>query len=378
MEKFTYEKTFTRIQWIYFILIITFNLYFSFTTLFILSWSKILQPDLASFDKLLKKTNASFFQYPYYAEGYKYIFLSRPSYFKYIVNDEICAFCTIMEIGIWPFKAGLIIRGPVIIDKTIYIDDVLNSLKALAKKNGYMFLRINPNDWDVDKYLKSNDEFINEDYFPYYKGSQNCNFNIHAKPDNTLLESFHKQCRLKIKRAEAFDFTYKIVENETELEAVYDLFKKVGSQKNFKYRSYKSYREIFKNGQHENLCSVYIALLKNKIVSAVFIVKDKNYYTNLSGGLIVEGYNSHKSPSAKLHYMAMKDCFNIEIKSFYNISYSGPPSGVHEFKSSFNPVVEVMPGYYSFISNKKTTALFRFLSTKNVKKVRNLVRSITK
>jgi hypothetical protein len=65
-------------------------------------------------------------------------------------------------------------------------------------------------------------------------------------------------------------------------------------------------------------------LLNTKIIAAGFIVKDKNYYNYLSGGLIVDGYESKNSPSAKLHYLAMQDCFEKEDKMFYNISYSGP------------------------------------------------------
>lgn len=74
----------------------------------------------------------------------------------------------------------------------------------------------------------------------------------------------------------------------------------------------------------------------------------------------------------------MQDCFEKEDKMFYNISYSGPDSDVYKFKSSFNPEVEDMPDYYTFISNKWATSIFRALSLKNVKKVRKFIRSITK
>jgi hypothetical protein len=111
------------------------------------------------------------------------------------------------------------------------LNELFNGLQQYAKQAGYMFLRINPNEAQIDKYLSENNVFIQEDYFPYYKGSQNKNFNISNKPTEDLLASFNQMCRRKIKHAEAVDFTYKYVETETELKQVYDLFTKVGNKK---------------------------------------------------------------------------------------------------------------------------------------------------
>lgn len=343
-----------------------------------MAWQKILPTEYFEINEALKQTDASFFQYPYYAEGYKFILRSKSVYLKYILNNTIAAYCTIMEVGIYPFKVGLIIRGPILVNFNINVDELFTGLQQYAKKAGYMFMRINPAEQLLEDYLANNNLFIAEDYFPYYKGSQNKNFNISNKSADALLASFNQMCRRKIKHADAVDFTYKYVETEDELKKVYELFTKVGSKKNFKYRSYKSYREIYNNGKVHNLCTVYIASLQNKIVAAGFIVKDKNYYNYLSGGLIVEGYDSKNSPSAKLHYLAMQDCFYKEEKKYYNISYSGPDSDVYKFKSSFNPEVEDMPAYYTYIANKWVTSIFRALSLKNVKKVRKFIRSITK
>ncbi|MCU0323234.1 MAG: aminoacyltransferase [Chitinophagaceae bacterium] len=343
-----------------------------------MAWQKILPAEYFSINEALKKTDASFFQYPYYAEGYRYILRSKSVYLKYVLDNSITAYCTIMEIGFYPFKVGLIIRGPVLLNNDVKLDDLFNGLQEYAKKAGYMFIRINPAEQLLNNYLAKNDLFISEDYFPYYKGSQNKNFNISNKSSADLLASFNQMCRRKIKHADTVNFTYKNVETEDELKQVYELFTKVGRKKNFKYRSYKSYREIYNNGKVHDLCTVYTAILNNKIVAAGFIVKDKNYYNYLSGGLIVEGYDSKNSPSAKLHYLAMQDCFYKEEKKYYNISYSGEGSDVYKFKSSFNPAVEDMPDYYTFIANKWATSIFRSLSLKNVKKVRKFIRSITK
>lgn len=343
-----------------------------------MAWYKIIPSEYTSLNDTLKATNASFFQYPYYAEGYKYILNSKSVYLKYIINEKTIAYCTIMEIGIWPFKVGLIIRGPVFFNLENNLVEIFTGLQEYAKKAGYMFLRINPNEHKIAEYLNTNQNFIREDYFPYYKGSQNKNFNVSYKPQEQLLGSFNQMCRRKIKHADSENFIYKHVETEEELKEVYELFTKVGSRKNFKYRSFKSYKEIFVNGKVHDLCTVYTARLNNKTVAAGFIVKDKNYYNYLSGGLIVEGYESKNSPSAKLHYLAMLDCFYKENKKYYNISYSGEDSDVYKFKSSFNPEVEEMPDYYTFIANKWATNIFRALSLKNVKKVRKLIRSITK
>jgi hypothetical protein len=50
------------------------------------------------------------------------------------------------------------------------LNELFNGLQQYAKQAGYMFLRINPNEAQIDKYLSENNVFIQEDYFLITKG----------------------------------------------------------------------------------------------------------------------------------------------------------------------------------------------------------------
>ncbi len=310
--------------------------------------------EIKTWNTKLKSTNASFFQYPYYASGYKSFAFCNPVYLKFIDDQNFeKAFCVIIKIGFFPLKIGLIIRGPVIIDNTFPAGKIIDSLTSYAEKHNYIFLRLNPDTFTVEAILKANNNFIQKNFFPAYKGSQNKNFNVHKVSEENLLSAFRRDCRHKIKYADEMNFNFESVTKESELKNVYELFKIVGTQKNFKHRPYKSYKEIFLNGFKANLCSVYTARLQNRIVCAAFVVKDAQAFTYFSGALDLREIKSKNSPANKLQYIIMKDCFYKEDKSKYNISYSSPGSSVYMFKDSFHPKVEDKPEYFTYVINKK-------------------------
>jgi hypothetical protein len=265
-----------------------------------------------------------------------------------------------------------------LIDQSACLRDIICSLKQFAKKEHYIFLRINPDDVEIETVLKLDTDFVRKDYFPFYKGSQNFDFNKYSLPEDQLLMSFQTMCRRKIKYADEIDFSYTPVQTQKELKEVYALFESLGKAKKFKYRSFKSYKEIFKWGQIHNLCSVYIAEHNGTIVCAAFIVKDARSFNYLSGALILKNIPPKNSPANKLHYIAMRDCFYKEHKSYYNISYSDPSSDVFIFKNSFRPVVKIKPAFYTYVINKKAAKPFTAFSSSNIKYVRGFLRNITR
>lgn len=333
--------------------------------------------EISGWNKKLKKSSASFFQYPYYANGYKFLALCKPVYLQIKENDPV-AFCAIMEIGFPFFKIGLVIRGPVILKPGASVPDILDSIKKFARKKGYIFLRINPNENTVETFLKDDTDFIQADYFPLYKGSQGKDFIVSTIPEDKLLPSYNQSCRQKIKYAARLPFQFTKIQTDKELKEVYQLFEEVGRMKNFKYRPYKSYLSVFSEGHAENLCDVYTAKLNNKLYCAALIVKDRDSYNNLSSALIVGDFDSHASPASQVQYNIMKDCFYTEQKPSYNISYSGPESSVYQFKASFRPVEELKPLTYTYIINKRLSEWLYKIQQKKLSSLKNKFRTFTK
>jgi hypothetical protein len=342
-------------------------------------WIEIDKKETASWNEKLKATRASFFQYPYYASGYKDFFLAKPVYLKLIDEKNAeKAFCTILRVNFLFFKVGLVIRGPVMLDSFFSLKEVIANLKRYAKKSGYTFLRINPDEVLFEDVLKSDIDFQQKNYFPVYNGSQDRDFNIYQIEEDKLLKSFRTDCRNKIRFSEELNFEFSTVKTETELKSVYALFEELGNTKGFKYRPYKSYREIFNQGLKEDLCSVYMAKLDGEIISSTFIVKDAVSYNCLSGALMLKkNLRSKYSPSNKMHYLAVKDCFYKDNKQQYNLSYSAPDSGVYMFKDSFHPKVDMKPDHYTFVINKKLSSFLLSMQQKRVRKIKSFLRNAT-
>ncbi len=341
--------------------------------------TRIRKNEIGEWNEKLKLTDASFFQYPYYASGYKHFFLSKAVHLKFSDSaGQEHAFCTILQIGIWPFKIGLIIRGPVILNNNISASHILESLKLFAKKNRYLFLRINPDNQSIEQILKADIQFQQKDYFPSYKGSQSKDFIVNHTCEQNLVPGFRRDCRQKIKFADELEFVYSTAKTEADLQEVYELFESLGKDKNFKYRPYNSYKEIFVNGLKHDLCSVYTVKLNLRLVCAAFVVKDAGSYNYFSGALSLRDIKPKNSPSNKLQYLIMKDCFYEENKPRYNLSYSSPGSGVHMFKDSFHPKVQEKPGFYTYVINEKVAGIVKLLHKNRLKPIRTFFRHITK
>src|SRR4051794_39909803 len=319
-----------------------------------MNWIRIKKNDADEWNEKLKCTNASFFQYPYYASGYKNFLFTYPLYLKLVNNsgNEI-GFCCILKVQILFLKIGLIIRGPVFFNNYTDVSTAIELLKEYVREHHFIFLRINPEDTIVEEVLSSDKEFEVIDYFPSYKGSQLTDLLVYKRPQEALLKSFRDDCRNKIRFQNELDYRYGEITTGEELMQVYKLFSRLGSEKKFSYRPFTSYKKIFFEGVKHQLCSVYTAKLDQQIICAVFIVKDGISYTNFSGALKLNGIRAKYSPANNLHYLIMRDCFYNEHKIKYNLSFSTPGSGVYMFKTSFRPVEEKKPSFYTYVINKR-------------------------
>ena len=99
-----------------------------------MQWELIQKTEIDSWNRKLQDTNATLFQYPYYLTGEYSSLFYKSIFIKYVDKGKDLAFAAIIEIGISPFKVGIIDDGPVILRKDFDLHVMLENLKKFAQK----------------------------------------------------------------------------------------------------------------------------------------------------------------------------------------------------------------------------------------------------
>lgn len=342
-----------------------------------LSYKKIQNKAAQSWNSKLLKTNASYFQYPYYGSGHEGLPYSNVAHYELYEQDTCIGFATILEVRIGFIQIGLIIRGPVVLE-AIHSDKILNLLKSIQKSENYFFIRLNPNISDIKliNILDNDISVLKKDFFPIYKGSQDRDFVI-KNIDNTeesLLKFYKPRARQKIRFAGEENFTYYTSKSTEDLKRVYNMFMKLSLKKEFIFRSLDSYTKILKNGADENLVELHIIEENGEIINAVMVLKDRDTAVNFSSGLISGNYRTRNSPGAFLHHEIIKKTLLNEGREHYNISYTTPDHPVYEFKTLFNPREINYSSFYTITNQKLLSKLFLIFVNKYQHKIKKLLR----
>lgn len=339
-------------------------------------YKKLTQTEADLWNDKLRQTNASYFQYPYYGAGNTELPKSSVSYYELYNNETLIGFTSILNVKVATVKIGLIIRGPVILDNESQ-QAVCDALNKIRQKEGYFFLRINPNNHNADfcAILEKHPKIFKDDLFPIYKGSQAHDYIIeNLQTEEEIVQYYKPRARQNLRYGAEEDFEISVSSSQEDMKKVYEVFRKVAEKKEFVFRSVKSYSQILQHGEKYNLAKLYIASKNNEIVNALFIVKDGYSFTYFSGALIEGDYRPRNSPATLLHHKVILDCLLNEKKQYYNISFTDPSHPVHTFKSSFNPVKINFPGYYTFVGNKLTAKLFYLMLMKFGPRLRKLLK----
>ncbi len=338
-------------------------------------WEVIKKTDIDSWNEKLKQTNATLYQYPYYLTGeYDSLFYDT-LFIKYVSTDKELAFAAIIEIGIFPFKTGIIDDGPIILDENFDLQVMLENLKKFAQQKRYMHLQIRPVNEAFENLLQNNSNFKRQLFFPFHQ-KEKSDWNIYNQPEDKLLASLKGQCRRKIVLAGRVAFKFVKLENESGLKDVKTLFKQVAKIKGYKFILFSALLKIYRNGKKYNLCDIYGVYLNEELINAAVILKDAQCFYHFTSAMLIKGYKENESPPAKLHLFIMKDCFYNEHKNYYNISYGGTANLIR-FKELFKPAEVKKPPCYTYIINKKALALFQKATPEGTIHVRKAFKNIS-
>ncbi|MBV9962968.1 MAG: hypothetical protein JO072_12040 [Parafilimonas sp.] len=337
-------------------------------------WQRVSEKEAFNWNEKLKTTNASFTQYPYYVSSEYNSVFSKALYIKYTHHQNDIAFAAIIEIGMYPFKVGVIDGGPVLLASGVEIKQLYLELKEFARTISYMHLQIRPPlNSPFNDLLCADADFDNELRFPFHLKVE-FDLNIYNKPEKELLAGFKLQCRRKIVLAGRVPYEFKKVDDDKTLDDIRQLFKKVSKTKGYGFLPFKVYEAIYKEGKKYNLCDFYTAYLDGELVNVIFIVKDAQSYYHYTSALHVTTYKPSESPPAKLHFFVMQDCFYNEHKTYYNISFGGSDNLIR-FKDLFNPIEIEKPPYYTFVIKKRALKFLSAFSPKRAAYLRNIYKT---
>jgi len=303
------------------------------------TWKKIKRSEFDKWNKRLSKIDAHLFQYPMWNEPF------RKMYFKplYLVLEEetgVRLYVAILSLGFFPYRVGLIQRGPVVLAGNGVKEDDFKALREWLRARGFIFVRFTGRNREMLSVIKSMNLTSEEEPFPFYRDMRE-ELVIHNNDNiDNLFNNFPKKCRYKIRRARKSGYVVKHTTSVDELEAIWPLFQKVAMVKGFKRRPLKSFVVLFNYAHTIGFVRLFSVYHNKNLVAARIMIRDKNSAYSLSSALDRDALFKNISPGLLLHWESMQYFFSNSIKLYNFGSRSG---SVYEFKNSFHPEELVNP-----------------------------------
>ena len=321
-------------------------------------WTPIAPRDVDAWNGRLRQTSASLFQYPYWNEPLRALRFT-PRYFLYAAGGEPDAYVCVLTLGVPGARVGLVQRGPVPLGTDPLPDGALAALASWARRRGYAFLRFTHSRADVLDRVASMRGGRRVDAFPFYREpGEELLVSLDASHDDVFAR-FQPIARREIRKAEAEPYRVEKTTTGEALAAAWPLFERLAERKGFNYRPLGSYRELMRRAAPYGGARLYTASLGDRLVEAILLVRDGRTAHYVSGALDVEALGDHNSPSAMLHWIAMRDLAAESVCSYNLGSRSGP---VYQFKRKFRPVEMSCPPAVTLVTNRVAYAAWDALA----------------
>jgi hypothetical protein len=298
------------------------------------AWSELQPHDLPAWNNILRRTDASLYQYPFWNEPYRRMWVT-PRYLYWGEQSNPLAFVTILSVGVGPAKIGLVFRGPTrIVSGFPFTYRMCRDLLNWARENGFMFLRFTHSDPQVLTNLASAGNSIDSDAFPYLLDypvlSEDYVVEQQDTEDDTLA-GFHREARRKIRRGMTSGYQFQSMDSAARLEQMWPLFEECARRKHFRLeRPLSFYADLMRGAQVYNRTRLYTVSFDGKIVGGTLCFRDRT----TAHCLLAAFDGDHKNSAAFLHWSSMRDMYRLGA-SRYNM---GPgPGTLARFKSEFCP-----------------------------------------
>jgi len=336
-------------------------------------WFELDHDDLPAWNDFLRRTDASVYQYPFWNEPYRRLWVT-PRYLVCGSRRNPLAFVGILSIGFGPAKVGLIFRGPSELNSSLTpSQSMFHGLFAWARAHGFMFLRFTHADPQVLTELASAGHALDVDAFPYMLDypilSEDYIIEQHDSEEETLA-SFDREARRKIRRATEAGFQFRSDDSPSALQQSWPLYQDCARRKHFRLeRPLSFYLELMRGAQFCNRARLYSVTLNGTTVGSTLIVRDRT----MAHCLIAAFDAEHRNSAAFLHWHAMRDMYRLGARR-YNM---GPgPGSLARFKSQFCVVPMRYPGPLTIVLKENWFRLWRTAFVPMAKQLHPMLRRI--
>lgn len=303
-------------------------------------WTNIAWADLPAWNERLDTTQAHYRQYPYWCASHKLEGIFIPRFYSFNTESGVVAYVCILEGSVAGVKFGLIFRGPVAVGDELLSDNVMQELLNLAKDMGYAFLRISHQSKAIFEQLSSFENVLHRESFPFYRDPPKALIVEQADTDASMLRNFQSIARRNIRAGEKAGFVICRSDSPDEYREMWPMFERLAKKKGFDLtdRSLDAWLDVIEAAREHGCSVLYTASLNGVCVSAIHLLRYGSTVEFMLGALDLELLGENPSPSALLHWTAMRDQYRSGCK-YYN--FGGPGDGitnkVYQFKRKFRP-----------------------------------------
>jgi len=341
-------------------------------------WSEVHRRDLSAWNNLLRATDASIYQYPFWNEPYRRLWI-RPRYLAWGTARDPLAFATILTVGIGPAKIGLVFRGPAPLASDIQLPRTMyGELLEWARSQGFMFLRFTHSDPQILTGLATAGESLHAealdiDAFPYL-----CDYPIvtedyivqQHESDEETLAGFDREARRKIRRGLEAGYEFHADDSPAALKEIWPLYQECARRKHFRVeRPLSFYMDLMREAHSSNRARLYSVKLNGQTVGSSLVFRDRT-----TAHCQLAAFDAdHRSSAALLHWRSMRDMYRLGA-SRYNM---GPgPRSLARFKSEFSPYPTHYPAPLTIVLKKNSFRLWRRAFVPMAKQLQPMLRKL--
>jgi len=295
------------------------------------NWQEIAESHLPSWNRHLLLTDASFLQFPYWNDIYRFLHF-KPIYLMWgDVQAQLAYVCILtLQAG---FRIGLVQSGPVELAPGALTDEAVSSLCEWAKSHHYGFLRFRHCDGDLIARLAKVAAAQRSDSFPLLRyGAGPFELVIDQKRDDrAMLAGFHREARRQIRRGLEAGYVVRSSDGPEQFTEAWPLFVACSKRKQFTMnRPMESYLEMIRLARPYECARTYTVYSDGQAIGATLVVRDRNTAVALRAAAELR----KPSCSALMHWVAMRDMFHAGVR-YYSFGPASPP--VSRFKDRFFP-----------------------------------------
>lgn len=312
------------------------------------TWFEVCREDLARWNERLLASDASLYQYPFWNEPYRELWL-RPRYLAWGSGNNPGTFICILTVGFGRLKIGLAFRGPTFFQPGGVPREAFTSLVDWARRNGYMFIRFTHSDPQVLRELGSAVHSEDFDAFPYFLDYpvQSPDYIVRQyESEEETLASFDREVRRKLRRAAEMGYELRSDDSPEGLKKAWPLYQDCARRKHFRLeRPLSVYMETMRLAGAHRGARLYTASMNGKMVGSTLVFRDR-----ITAHSVLAAFHAeHRHAAVLLHWNSMRDMYRLGA-SRYNM---GPgPGSLARFKQQFCEHPTVYPGAVTAVLNE--------------------------